>query len=360
MTNMQSRVKLLVAAAALTLASTRAGAVPGTCNVVGDGVFLRALVPSAGVRIDSTPNPPGSVDGLPLPVDIDAASGRFTMMRASLPNVALGTQAGDVILQMAGADVVGSLDAAGNAALPAFSMVTSLGTIMLPAAPTMTTGIASQDLPSEKFVDHGAALDFATGILTLVGPALIEDAPIVHEPVVSELRIRCRLDPKPDAASLPAAPSVKVNAKAQITGKEQGDSLQLKAKLTPGAVPFDFATGDVYVRIAGANDADVLVARVHGSALKAHGKKFTAKDRDGSVLVVLAGKKAAPTPETQVPAGGKLAATNGKKTSSLNLRLVGLDLATLGTSANVTVQVATNVAAQAVTVSGSGKKRTLR
>jgi hypothetical protein len=352
----RSRVaELLLGVAALCLVPGRSAAAPGTCTVVGDGIFLRAFVPSAGGRIDSPPDPPGSVDGLQLPVDVDAATGRFSMLRATLPDVALGTQAGDVILHMAGPDVIGTLDAAGNAVLPNFSFDQILGTIMLPIAPTMTTGIASQDIPGNVFVDHGTPLDFTTGILTLVGPAVIPDAPIVHEPVISEVRVRCRLDPKPDAASLPAAPSAKVNGKAVITGGDQGDSLKLKAKLTPGATPFGFSGGDVYVRIAGTDDSDVVVTRVLAGMLKAKGKKFSAKDKDGSVIGVLVGKRPSPA-----PAGGSLTATNGKKKATLGLHLVGLDLGALGTSAQVTVQVGTNVATAGVTVSGSGKKRTLR
>jgi len=352
----RSRIaQLLLAVAALYLVPGLSAAAPGTCTVVGDGISLLAFVPSAGGRINSPPDPPGSVDGLQLPVDVDGASGRFMMLRATLPDVALGTDAGDVILHMAGPDVSGTLDAAGNAVLTNFSVNQILGTIMLPIAPTMTTGIASQDIPGNHFADHGAPLDFTTGILTLIGPAVIPDAPIVHEPVISEVRLRCRLDPKPDPASLPAAPSAKVTAKAQISGSDQGDSLKLKAKLTPGATPFDFAGGDVYVRIAGTDGSDVVVTRVLAGKLKAKGKKFSAKDKDGSVIGVLVGKAASPA-----PAGGNLTATNGKKRATLSLRLVGLDLSKLGTSAQVTVQVGTNAAKSDVTVSGNGKKRTLR
>ena len=356
MTHARSRIaQLLLGVAALCLVPGRAGATPGTCTVVGDGISLLAFVPSAGGKIESPPDPPGSVDGLQLPVDIDAASGRFMMLRATVPDVALGTDAGDVILHMAGPDVSGTLDAAGNAVLPGFSVDQILGTIMLPIAPTMTTGIVSRDIPGNQFVDHGAPLDFTTGILTLVGPDVIQDAPIVHEPVISEVQLKCRLDPKPDPASLPAAPTGKVTGKAVISGGDQGDSLRLKAKLTPGATPFDFAGGDLYVRVAAADSSTVVLTRVLAGMLKAKGKKFSAKDKDGSVIGVLVGKRPSPA-----PAGGNLAATNGKKKASLSLRLVGLDLSTLGTSAQVTVQVGSNVAKSNVTVSGNGKKRTLR
>ena len=47
-----------------------------------------------------------------------------------------------------------------------------------------------------------------------------------------------------------------------ISGGDQGDSLRLKAKLTPGATPFDFAGGDLYVRVAAADSSTVVLTRV--------------------------------------------------------------------------------------------------
>jgi hypothetical protein len=344
--------RMLLALSLLALVPEPARATPGTCTIVPNGVSLVAHVPSAGDFVF----PLGSADGTAIPVDVDAATGSFRMMRGGLPEVTFDTQGGPVVLVLAGPDAVGTIDAAGNAALPNFNVRAIFGgTIELPTNPTLSTGVQSKSVAGEEFPTQGAALDFASGVVTLVGGDVIPSAPIVEEPVITELHLSCHLAPIPDQATLPAAPGAKAVGKAKLGSDADGDSVRMKAKLTPGSVPFDFAGSDLFVRITAPGGADVLLVLVRAGAMKARGKKFSAEDEDGSTIQVLAGHAPAPA-----PLGGSIAITNGKKRAALSLHLVGLDLSALADAGTVTVTVGTSVAATNVTVRSSTKKKTFR
>jgi len=322
-----------------------AGATPGTCTIIEGGLSVLAHVPSAGDF-----EFPIMATGVAIPMDIDVAAGTVTVTRDSLPELTFGTQGGGVKVQLAGAPVTGTIDGAGNVSLPHFDMTMSLGPIALPIAPTLSTGTESQTLSGVEYADHGAPLDFTTGQLTLLGADVIPNAPIVEMPVVSGIRLTCRLDPVPGADQVPAGPKVKVNGQAKIN--DAGDTLHLKARLSAGAAGLDLSTGDVFVRIAQGN-TDVLVVVVHRSALKGKGHKFKAKDTDGTAVVVASGRDAA------TGGGGAITITGSKKHAAINLRLTGLDLANLSSSSDVTVTIGQDAATSAVSVVAHGAKRTL-
>jgi hypothetical protein len=287
------RLPLALALAALLPA--RAQATPGTCTVMPRGVFIFARVPSAG----DFPFPLLSVNGLPIPVDIDAASGTFTMRRGGLPEATADTGlAGFFHTQLAGRTP--SADRCRRQRVPARRAADAdVRMTALPIAPTLSTGTTTRS--SRRRGPRSWVPSISDGILTLVGPDIIPNAPIVNEPTITELHVTCRLDPIPAQASLPPAPSAKVNGTAKISGAEEGDTLRVKAKLKRGHVPFDFAGADLFVRLATGDGTDVVVAVVNGGALTAKGKKFSAKDGAGSVIEVPTGKKPAPAPGEEPP-----------------------------------------------------------
>ena len=348
MTNMRRRFVLAAALGVLSLAPGLARATPGTCTIVPSGLYVFARVPSAGDFTFLL----ASVDGLAVPVDVDAAGGTFTMMRGALPVATFDTGvAGLVDTQLAGADVHGPIDAAGNISLPGFTVTLIFGGTPLPIAPTLATGTQTRTLEGLEYPIQGGVLDFQTGMVTLVGTDIIPTAPIVNEPTITELHLTCVLAPIPSAASLPKAPTAKLKAKATVTGSDAGDTLSLKGKLTAGKVPFDFAGSDLFIQLAGADGKDVVVAVVKAGGLTAKGKRFSTGSGSPAVEVVTGGKAAPAAP------GGTVTIVNAKKSAKLNGKLSGLDLSGLVAGpAKVTVTVGSNVAPADVKMKVAKKK----
>ena len=235
--------------AALVLTAAVAGA--GTCTVTGIGLY--AYVPSA---FDDPVPFPGTVQGLVLPIDVDENKGEIVFRRQGLPDVTIDTRlAGPVQLQLAGPDVTGSIDAAGNIWLPDVSLNYVFGGLLdLRSQPSLSTSIQSNRLNDREVQSAGKALDFATGSLTLQGADLIPNAPIVEEPVISGLTLTCRLEPIPNRAKLPAS------AGLRATSTVRGDVLTVRGTLT-GRTSVSAKTEDLLVRLAAADGTAILTLR---------------------------------------------------------------------------------------------------
>jgi hypothetical protein len=344
-----TRLTRLLAAAAIA-ASSPAYALTGTCTSGVGEIRIVAHIPTAG-DFDFQ-----ATESRTFGVDIDPASGRFTLQRSTVAPLNVDTAGGPVDLHLEGSDAVGTIDASGNVNIPQFSYNKFFGPQPLPDAPTLTTG--TNRMSGTDYAAHGAALDFTTGRLTLEGGGTLANAPLVGETVLAGLSLRCVLTPVPDESTLPKAAALKGVSGTTKTGKEdEGDTLKLHAVLVPGAVPLaDPLTSDLLIGIRGADRTDEVVFLVAAGALHKKGRKFSVKDDQATTLVILRGRKGGASSPT--PSEGTLSLTTGKR-SVINLRVTGVDASTLTGALVVSVTAGPNVASANVTVKGRGKTHRL-
>jgi hypothetical protein len=330
--------------------ATRAGATAGTCSVAPGGLVVVAHIPGVDEHLVL------SVDvgaGFSIPVDVDAASGRFTMMRADVPELVFDTDSGPVGLEMRGPDAVGTIDGSGTVSLPNFPSTFFVGGSPVPLQPTLSTGVQERTAAAKAYADEGSRLDFQTGMLTLVGPHLIPVAPIIASPAVATIQLTCQLAPVPSAADLPSAPHAKVSGKI-VLGSDM-DTLRLTANLSPGASAFDFSGGDLFVRLA-AGGSDLVLVFVPAGSLHGKGKRLTAAGGDGGALSLLT---VGDSPQ-QNTLGGAVTVVRHGKGATLKLRAEGVHLSGIGTTATASIVVGQVEATADVQVRGRGSKRSLR
>lgn len=329
----------------------------GTCTIQPQGLRSLNYVGSAGNLLF----PVGSADGHALAVDVDEAAGTFVVRRESIPAFEFDSPAGLVVLTMSGPVVSGRIDRAGHVRLAPWNIDATMveAQLVLPQSPSFSTGLKSNRQFEDEYPSVGVPLDFATGLLTLDGNSRIASAPLVEEPVATNFKLTCRLDPIPSDAVLPAGATLaKPRGVAKVTGAAEGDSLVLAARLVPPAEGLEIADRDVVIQIGAAPETALLVAVAHADVLAAKGKKRLVKDADGAALRVVAGRKVAGS--APVATSGSLTLTPGKKGIAVKLALKGLDLAALAGTQPLVIGIGDVTASATMTVSGSGKKRKLK
>jgi hypothetical protein len=331
------------------VAALPARAPAATCTV--EALALVSYVPDAGDFVFSAVSP-----SLVLPVDVDEAAGTLTVRREGLGVQRVNTQGGPVDVTMGGPPVTGTIDAAGNVRLPGFDVNTKFaGIIDLPTNPTLSTGRQSRTLRGVERPTRGVPLDFSTGLVTLEGADIVPSAPIVESPVISGLRLTCRLEPIPSPAALPSPATLALKGAARVGNPATGDTLSLQARVV--GPPPDFRNEDVFVELGDAAGAPLAMVLVRAGGLKGKGKRLSARDRDGETVRVLAGRKV--VGDEPVVGGGTLVAAVKKAGATVKVKVKGLDLAALPAEVTATVTVGATVATARVPVRGSGKKRKL-
>src|SRR5262245_46921404 len=270
---------------ALTLVAPRAFATPATCTV--SELDAAGTFPFFNI---------GAV-GLAIPVDIDAATGRFTLQRDAFtsvyPSPGLKFQTGFGPFGWLDWDpgpVDGTIDSNGQIVLPNFGMRfwTNFGNEGGPASlagsmnATLSTGIQAVSAGSRYWLFYGNALD-STGVLRLVGTGFIN----FQLPLQTGTGLTCQLSPAPDLAGLPKGPtlaSVKGKVKPGSDPAAADDELTLTAALVSGANPIAMdGSQDVLLRFKGAAGGPLTII-VPGGHLQKKGKKFSLQDGDGSVI----------------------------------------------------------------------------
>jgi len=393
------RIVAAVLLASLGLGVPLAGATPGTCTI---SQFVNAN-PSLGLDF-----PVPVANGVQMPVDIDEASGKFSMSGSAwearfgpkycsfttsqacatdadcqppaCPTcnppggdaaevcasgaefLTVGTVHGFIVLDPG--TTTGTIDASGTITLQHFveTLLTDFEKPLRPLTdmPTISTTLTQTTLGGVVYTMRGVPLDFTTGDVTLAGTGILQNAPGSNGPTVSGVVMGCRLSPIPDRTKLPAAATLKVaSGKAKIGGpvaaNDKGDVLSLKLALAEGGVAIDPTAGDLFVRIA-AGTQEIALLLVPAGKLQAKGKKkLVATDTDGTTIEVLTGHKQ--SGDVSSAFGGSLTIVKGKKAEALKGTVQGLDLAALTGSATVTVVVDGAEASKTVTVKGSGSTR---
>ncbi len=319
----------LLFGALLTMAASRP-ARAGTCTLQPRGLSIFAVVPSAGGNFSFG----GDTAPFAIPMDVDA-QGTVTVTRDAIPDANIDTQGGPVTVKLAGQTVTGTLDAAGNMSLPGFNVDTLFGMLDLLTNPTLTTVPQVVNLRGTDYATQGVALDFTTGIVTLTGGDIVPDAPVVSEPVISGVRITCKLDPIPDQSRLPHAPTL-MGLHGAATGSAH-DTLTFKASVAAKRPTVDLKHQDVVVRLLTGAGAEIVTV-----------SSTVQTSQDGSnktsrTLTVSTPKdKPAPAPD-----GAKLRIRGSKRRATITLRLPGVDLSALDGAVKASVAVGPN----AVTVS---------
>ncbi len=350
------RTSWLLALLASVILPLPALAVPGTCtirrmDVVGTFPF----------------NNVGG-DGTVLPVDIDPATGRFTIGRdpwaAEFPAPGLEFRTGfgpNGYLGLASGTVEGTIDGNGVAAFPGFTY--SFGTdfqgpiVTTDMTATLTSGVrVNTRSPGENILFVGRPME-ANGNIRLVG-ANILNLIIVN---LTGPGITCSLDPVPDLSSLPAGPSVvAVKGKGKLGPETEtpDDEATWRVVLANGATapPLD-GTGDLVLRF-GRDSGTVLALLVRGSAFTVKGKKSTAVDVDGSVIQQAFQVDVQSKDGLVIPpkiASGKVTVKRAKKRTTITVAVQGVDLSKLDGTMNVTVSAGDQTAFGQTTIS-AGKK----
>jgi hypothetical protein len=368
-------IVLLLAAA--VLAPPWARATPGTCTITS--------------MAQTNPYPLGIdfampvATGFAIPVEFDEAAGTFTMdhdaWRAQFPG--LGAEfltIGGVhgYLQFDEGDTVGTIDASGTIALPAFGVTNSTDFVDPP--PTLpvvdhdaSTGAVVRSVSVVSRAVLGVPLDFATGRLVLVGLGFILGAPGSGGTNMAGFRIACTLSPIPDPSLLPPGASLaKVKGKAKVDKKafangSKADQLTLRATVVPGPTPLVLDGTQSLVLGISVGGAETVTIFVAGGDFQKKGKKLvvtrddTCKIKkgqttgvcrdDGSTacesfadcasdpaLQVLAGRKEEGEAQSQL--GGTITIKPGKGGSAVVFAKVqGLDLADVTGEIDVTVAI---------------------
>jgi len=349
---------LVLASSILAGGVSAALAAPGTCTVTSMAVAGEFPFPIPA-------------NGFVFDVDVDAATGTFTFMRQAWldefgpEGLQFGTAGPDTALKMGASALVGTIDATGNVVVPGFDSTFVVGSdanaAVLESTVTLSSGLTAAMLGGAPYTVSGQALDFASGIVTLTGIKLLPNPPLLGRATVSGLRIACQLSPAPTADSLPPGLTVKkFGGKAKIDPSfedgDEGDSLTLMAKLSPGTHPpvLD-GTTDVFVRIRQGNETRVLLG-VAAENQTVKGKKIVVVDEDGSLISIVEGRKATGTQAAAT--GGKLVFKSAKKAITVSGKVHGLDLAALvGQQVDVEVAVGPQTARGTASVNAKGKIR---
>ena len=354
------RTMLAFVIVTVMLVAPRAQATPATCTVL---------------RLDAAGTFPffniGAI-GLELPVDIDAAAGRFTLQRDAFttpypsPGLKFPTGFGTTSgwLEWDPAPVEGTIDSNGQIALPNFGMRfwTDLGSeggapsVVGAMNPTLSTGIQAQAASTRFWLFYGQAIG-SDGVLRLVGTGSILYAGLALQ---TGTGLTCQLSPVPNLAEMPKGPTL-VSAKGKVKpgpdANAADDGVTLVAVLASGArpLPVDGAQ-DVLLRLKGAT-GEPLNLVVPGNHLQAKGKKLSLQDTDGSVIQAISdqppgtNQPPAPAPTT----GGSLVVKKTKKGAILTFKVTGLETAQLSGQVEVTVGVGAQSASRQVTFV-AGKK----
>jgi len=365
-----------LALGALLLAAIGPGvarATSGTCTVTNVAASIETGGPG-GLRL-----PPATVaNGLAMPVELDEATGAFSLSRDTWAAMfgAAGAEAptgfgGNYFLIMAPGAVAGTIDAAGNITLPGFTFTFSTDVCEPPknSYPVLTnldSALQFVTLGLTSVTIQGAALDFSTGVVTLKGADEIP-APCLTSPLVAALTLTCQLSPLPDRTKLPPAPTLTKLAGVGKIGKplpttpggkpDKGDVLTLGATLTSGAAKFDF-TQTVFIRLGDMSGNDLVVVDVPAGKLTRKRNGFQVTDTNGTVIEVLVGQKS--SGPVSATTGGTLRFTQGKKgVLKMHARLQGLDLSGLSPSGSATVAVGPYAMTASFAVRGGGKRRLL-
>ncbi|GEM_PF-1637186 len=380
--------KLGVRFAAALLAAVSSGAAAstsGTCTItdVAPGVALGGPGPQKLL-------PLSDAVGVEMPVTFDETTGAFSMSQdvwasrfgsaGATSDTGFGGNATEILIMPPGT-VTGTIDAAGDITLPRFPF--TFGTDYCPAPNNRYPVVANLDAGSQFLTLgpaatelHGVALDFTTGLVTLVGGGTIPGT-CATGPIITFLTLTCRMSPIPDKTKLPPPPSLAKPTGLARIGKplpttppskpDKGDILTLGATLTPGvAGKLDF-TANVFIRLADASGTDRIIVEAPAGTLAAKGKSFQVVDRppgktgvdpDGTVIQVLTGQKANGT--VTAATGGLIRFTPGKKGVKLQTKLQGLDLSPLTGAGQIAVAVGPYTATAPFTVTGKGKSRRLR
>jgi hypothetical protein len=370
--------RLLLALLLASAAPCAAEPVAGTCRVTQLAVIVRNLNFNFVV--------PGAV-GYEFPAQVDAARGTFSLDRSGWIELDFTTVGFLGLLDMDRTIAQGTIDGGGNVSFRHFGVTWTTyicdPPCVLPNVVPLSTGPVATSLSGTLYVVRGQSLNFETGELTLAGH--VSDPYTPGAASTPGVRFTCVLDPRPDAAALPAPPRLlRANGKARVdatfTDGDQGDRLTLKTRLVPGATPLTLdGSEDVFVRLAGP-ERDVLLLAVPAGRFTVKGKKLTARRDDTcdtkrgvckedaeracttasdcagdkSLQVVLGRKR---TADAASVVGGTLVLAQGKKGTKLALALRGLDLAALTEQATLSVSVGTQAATQAVRVTGGAVRR---
>jgi hypothetical protein len=308
--------------------------------------------------------------GLELPVDIDAATGRFTLQRDPFtalypsPGLKFATGFGPFgWLDWDPGAIDGTIDANGQVVLPGFGMrfwtdfsQAGVAQVVGNLSATLTTGIQARTA-SRTWLFLGQALG-ADGVLQLEGTDFVN----FQLPLQTGTGLTCQLSPVPNLADMPKGPTlVSANGKVK-TGPDAtaaDDGLTLVAVLAAGARPLPIdGTQDVLLRLKGAT-GDPLNLVVLGNHLQPKGKKLSLQDADGSVIQAISDQ---PPGTNQPPApaattGGSLVVKKTKKGAILTFKVTGLETAQLSGQVEVTVGVGAQSASRQVTFV-AGKKGT--
>lgn len=336
-----------------------AAPVSGTCTVTTIASVARSL----GFVFPITPP-----QGFQFPVSIDAAAGTIVLDTTGWPvRQQFDTFGITSYMTLPSSPVSGTIDGGGNIHLPMFTaeMATDYCSACgnIDSTFDLATGFGAAVLSGNTYFVQGTPLDFTTGAVMLIGHGPSPDAPGGGS--TSGLEIACTLSPIPSglpkAASL-TTPKGKVKIGPPLpdqppaSGPVPGDTVTVKTKLKRGAATLD-ANNDVWVELSN-GAGPVALIMVAKADLQTKGKTLVATDTDGSVVQVLMGRKT----NTAVSAtlGGKLVVRSTKKTVSIALQETGLDLGGLTGSGRATVQVGTNLASAAFSVSGAGGTRKLK
>jgi hypothetical protein len=326
------RLVILLAAMALGgLLVREVRATSGVCSITDMGQRIRVPIDNPdtiGCRAD-------------MPVEFDETAGTFSMSRDAwfqkfsdlgcTYTVFFGST--NAFLRMLPGTSTGTIDAAGNVALPAFPMdfFTDFGGLS-PALPMdgmeLVSGLAVAETGGQLYTTRGAALDFATGMLTLAGVGVIHNAPGAGGDSVTEVRMTCTLAPIPSAANLPAAPVFKrIRGKAKIDAP--GDTLKLTASIGATTPPLPFATAQgAILNLVPDGAAEPLVSARIASFTPSGKKKLVAT---GDAILLAAGAKAG------VESSATVTVKPRRKATGIVIAMAGLDLASL--SGGVTLEL---------------------
>jgi hypothetical protein len=317
----------VVLGAALLLAG---GAQAATCSVTQLLVLIRSLN-LAGAVTDAV--------GLELPVTVDETAGTISFDLSGFGTRKFVTVGVENELTFDPPQVFsGTIDASGNVTLRnvAATFATSFTTppTDVPIATDLSTGISTATVTGEEFSTQGTPLDLTTGALVLEGQDVLLSAPGLNTAVATGLRIACTLSPIPNVSALPTAAAVtKAAGKVKLdkAGGSKGDTIRkLTAAFETGGAAVDPKTTDLFVSVRagrGESAEDALLLHVGAGDLSGKGRRFTAKDSDGTKIRVVVGRKQ--NEEEKAPVKGKLTLKKTKKGYSLTLTQSGLDLTKL-------------------------------
>jgi len=352
------RMLFAVTVTAVALVTARVHAAPATCtvtqlDVVGTFPFYRV----------------GAV-GLVLPVDIDTATGRFTLQRDAFttpypsPGFKFQTGFGPFgWLDWDPGPIDGTIDSNGQVVLPNFGMrfwtdfsTPNVAGLAGSMTPNLTTGIQAQSAANRYWLFFGRGLDTSSGSLRLEGTGLIN----FQLPLQTGTGLTCTLAPIPNLADLPKGPTL-VSAKGKVKAgpAAHDDELTLTAAVLNGArAPVLDGSQDVLLRLKPASGpGEALNLLVLAGNFRVKGKKLSVQDGDGSLITAISDQ---PPTQDQPPApfatsGGSLVVKGSKKRTTFIYKVKGVETGQLTGAVDVTIGVGPRSASRQVTFT-PGKK----